>query len=161
MWWRTSAPTFSSTTPSAPFNVCRRIIGPYHIPAVSIELRGVLTNKTTTGAYRGTGSPEAAFCIERTMDLIAHDLELDPAEVRRRNFIPPDAFPYQAATGLTYDSGNYAQGLERAPGAAGLPVTGAPGPGSRSQTSPSSALAWRRFSNPRAPQATIASRAPR
>ena len=48
------------------------------------------------------------------MDLIAHDLELDPAEVRRRNFIPPDAFPYQAATGLTYDSGNYAQGMERA-----------------------------------------------
>ena len=105
---------FLLTTPSAPFNVCRRIIGPYHIPAISIELAGVLTNKTPTGAYRGTGSPEAAFCIERTMDLIAHDLELDPAEVRRRNFIPPDAFPYQAATGLTYDSGNYAQGMERA-----------------------------------------------
>jgi carbon-monoxide dehydrogenase large subunit len=105
---------FLLTTPSAPFNVCRRIIGPYHIPAISIELAGVLTNKTPTGAYRGTGSPEAAFGIERTMDLIAHDLGLDSAEVRRRNFIPPDAFPYQAATGLTYDSGNYAQGLERA-----------------------------------------------
>jgi carbon-monoxide dehydrogenase large subunit len=104
---------FLLTTPSAPFNVCRRIVGPYHIPAISIELAGVLTNKTPTGAYRGTGSPEAAFCIERTMDLIAHDLELDPAEVRRRNFIPSDAFPYQAATGLTYDSGNYAQGMER------------------------------------------------
>ena len=89
-------------------------LGPYHIPAISIELAGVLTNKTPTGAYRGTGSPEAAFCIERTMDLIAQDLGLDPAEVRRRNFIPPDAFPYQAATGLTYDSGNYAQGMERA-----------------------------------------------
>ncbi len=105
---------FLLTTPSAPFNVCRRIIGPYHIPAISIELVGVLTNKTSTGAYRGTDSPEAAFGIERTMDLIAHDLELDPAEVRRRNFIPPDAFPYQAATGLTYDSGNYVQGMERA-----------------------------------------------
>lgn len=104
---------FLLTTPSAPFNVCRRIIGPYHIPAISIELTGVLTNKTTTGAYRGTGTPEAAFCIERTMDLIARDLGLDPAEVRRRNFIPADAFPYQAATGVTYDSGNYAQGLER------------------------------------------------
>ena len=104
---------FLLTTPSAPFNVCRRILGPYHIPAISIELVGVLTNKTSTGAYRGTGSPEAAFCIERTMDLIAHDLGLDPAEVRRRNFIPTDAFPYQAATGLTYDSGNYALGLER------------------------------------------------
>jgi carbon-monoxide dehydrogenase large subunit len=105
---------FLLTTPSAPFNVCRRIIGPYHIPAISIELVGVLTNKTPTGAYRGTGSPEAAFCIERTMDLIAHDLGLDPAEVRRRNFIPPDAFPYQAVTGLTYDSGDYARGLEQA-----------------------------------------------
>jgi carbon-monoxide dehydrogenase large subunit len=105
---------FLLTTPSAPFNVCRRIIGPYHIPAISVELVGVLTNKTSTGAYRGTGSPEAAFCIERTMDLIAHDLGLDPAEVRRRNFIPPDAFPYRAATGLTYDSGNYAQAMERA-----------------------------------------------
>ena len=104
---------FLLTTPSAPFNACRRITGPYHIPAISVELVGVLTNKTSTGAYRGTGSPEAAFCIERTMDLIAHDLGLDPAEVRRRNFIPPDAFPYQSATGLTYDSGNYAQGLER------------------------------------------------
>ena len=104
---------FLLTTPSAPFNVCRRIVGPYHIPAIGIELVGVLTNKTSTGAYRGTGSPEAAFGIERTMDLIARDLELDPAEVRRRNFIPADAFPYQAATGLTYDSGNYAQGLER------------------------------------------------
>jgi len=104
---------FLLTTPSAPFNVCRRIVGPYHIPAVSIELKGVLTNKTSTGAYRGTGSPEAAFGIERTMDLIAHDLGIDPAEVRRRNFIPPTAFPYRSATGLTYDSGNYAQGLER------------------------------------------------
>jgi carbon-monoxide dehydrogenase large subunit len=105
--------SFLLTTPSAPFNACRRITGPYHIPALSIELVGVLTNKTPTGAFRGTGSPEAAFCMERTMDLIAHDLGLDPAEVRRRNFIPADAFPYQAATGLTYDSGNYAQGLER------------------------------------------------
>jgi carbon-monoxide dehydrogenase large subunit len=104
---------FLLTTPSAPFNVCRRMVGPYHIPAVSIELKGVLTNKTSTGAYRGTGSPEAAFGIERTMDLIAHDLGIDPAEVRRRNFIPPTAFPYRSATDLTYDSGNYAQGLER------------------------------------------------
>ena len=93
-------------------------LSPYHwavsYPRHQYRTGWELTNKTPTGAYRGTGSPEAAFCIERTMDLIAHDLELDPAEVRRRNFIPPDAFPYQAATGLTYDSGNYAQGMERA-----------------------------------------------
>ena len=105
---------FLLTTSSAPFNAVRRITGPYHIPAVDLELLGAITNKTPTGAYRGTGSPEAAFCIERTMDLIARDLELDPAEVRRRNFIPPDAFPYQSAAGLTYDSGQYLQGLDRA-----------------------------------------------
>jgi carbon-monoxide dehydrogenase large subunit len=105
---------FLLTTSSAPFNACRRITGPYHIPAIGVELLGVVTNKTPTGAYRGTGSPEAAFCMERTMDLIAKDLRLDPAEVRRRNFIPPEAFPYQSATGLTYDSGHYAEGLERA-----------------------------------------------
>ncbi|MBI3325511.1 MAG: xanthine dehydrogenase family protein [Nitrospinae bacterium] len=105
---------FLLTTSSAPLNACRRITGPYHIPAINVELMGVMTNKTPTGAYRGTGSPEAAFCMERTLDLIAQDLGLDPAEVRRRNFIPPDAFPYQSATGLTYDSGRYAQGLERA-----------------------------------------------
>jgi aerobic carbon-monoxide dehydrogenase large subunit len=105
---------FLLTTSSAPFNAVRRITGPYHIPAVDLELLGVVTNKTPTGAYRGTGSPEAAFCMERTMDLIAKDLGLDPAEVRRQNFIPPDAFPYQSAAGLTYDSGAYAEGLERA-----------------------------------------------
>ena len=105
---------FLLTTSSAPFNTVRRITGPYHIPAVDVELLGAVTNKTPTGAYRGTGSPEAAFCIERTMDLIAKDLGLDPAEVRRRNFIPPDAFPYQSAAGLTYDSGQYHEGLERA-----------------------------------------------
>jgi aerobic carbon-monoxide dehydrogenase large subunit len=104
---------FLLTTSSAPFNAVRRITGPYHIPAVDLELQGVVTNKTPTGAYRGTGSPEAAFCMERTMDLIAKDLGLDPAEVRRRNFIPPEAFPYQSAAGLTFDSGQYAQGLNR------------------------------------------------
>jgi aerobic carbon-monoxide dehydrogenase large subunit len=105
---------FLLTTSSAPFNAVRRITGPYHIPAVDLELLGAITNKTPTGAYRGTGSPEAAFCIERTMDLIAQELGLDPADVRRRNFIPANAFPYQSAAGLTYDSGQYAQGLERA-----------------------------------------------
>jgi carbon-monoxide dehydrogenase large subunit len=84
------------------------------IPAISVELVGAVTNKTPTGAYRGRGSPEAAFGVERTIDLIAQDLGLDPAEVRRKNFVPHDAFPYQAPTGAVYDSGNYEQGLERA-----------------------------------------------
>jgi carbon-monoxide dehydrogenase large subunit len=74
----------------------------------------VITNKPPTGAYRGAGGPEAAFCLERTIDLIARDLHLDPAAVRRRNFIPPEAFPYETPTGLTYDSGQYEQTLDRA-----------------------------------------------
>ena len=105
---------FYFTSPFPLFNAARRITGPYQVPAVHAQLLGVITNKTPTAAYRGTGSPEAAFCIERTMDLIAKDLGLDPAEVRRRNYVPADAFPYTTCTGIQYDSGDYAQGLERA-----------------------------------------------
>ncbi|ETX04999.1 MAG: hypothetical protein ETSY2_25570 [Candidatus Entotheonella gemina] len=101
------------TTPFPAFNACRRLTGPYHIPAVQIDMRGVLTNKPPTGAYRGTGGPESAFCMERTLDLIARDLGLDPAEVRRRNFIPQDAFPYRTVTGVAYDPGQYDQTLTR------------------------------------------------
>jgi len=79
-----------------------------------VEVLGVFTNKPPTGAYRGAGGPEAAFCMERTVDLIARDLNLDPAEVRRKNLIAPEAFPYTTPTGVTYDSGDYARGLERA-----------------------------------------------
>src|SRR5436305_7467826 len=75
---------------------------------------GVFTNKAPTAPYRGAGRPEAAYILERTMDRIAHELALDPAEVRRRNFIPPQAFPYTTVTGLHYDSGNYQAALERA-----------------------------------------------
>src|SRR5581483_8047054 len=57
--------------------------------------------------YRGAGRPEATYILERVMDEIAREMKLDPAEVRRRNFIPPDAFPYQTVTGMSYDSGNY------------------------------------------------------
>lgn len=105
---------FLLTTPSAPFNTVRRISGPYKIPAVSVELLAAITNKTPTGAYRGTGGPESAFCLERTLDLAARDLGLDPAEIRRKNFIPAGAFPYVTATGTAYDSGAYEDGLDRA-----------------------------------------------
>ncbi|MCH7736906.1 MAG: xanthine dehydrogenase family protein molybdopterin-binding subunit [Chloroflexi bacterium] len=105
---------FYFTTPFPLFNAARRITGPYNIPAVSAQLMGVITNKTPTAAYRGTGSPEAAFCIERTLDLIASDLGLDPAEVRRRNYVPAGAFPYTTCTGIVYDSGDFAQALDRA-----------------------------------------------
>ncbi len=105
---------FGNSTPGPPYRASHRIIGPYRTPAARIEVLGVITNKPPTGAYRGAGGPESAFCMERTIDLIAKELNLDPAAVRRQNFIPPEAFPYQTPTGLTYDSGNYAKGLDRA-----------------------------------------------
>jgi carbon-monoxide dehydrogenase large subunit len=105
---------FLSSTPAVPFLAGHRIAGPYRTPAMRVEVLGVFTNKPPTGAYRGAGGPEAAFCMERTVDLIAKDLNLDPAEVRRKNFIAPDAFPYKTPTGITYDSGDYARGLDRA-----------------------------------------------
>src|SRR5712691_350471 len=105
---------FLLSTPTVPILTSHRLSGPYHIPAMHVEVRGVITNKPPTGAYRGAGGPEAAFCLERTVDLIATDLQLDPAEVRRRNFIPPEAFPYETPTGLTYDSGEYEKALDRA-----------------------------------------------
>ena len=102
------------STPTVPVLTSHRLTGPYLTPAMSVEVQGVVTNKPPTGAYRGAGGPEAAFCMERTIDLIALDLGLDPAEVRRRNFIPPDAFPYDTPTGITYDSGEYEAAFDRA-----------------------------------------------
>jgi len=87
--------------------------GPYQVQAVDSQVAGVFTNKVPVGPYRGAGRPEAAYIVERTMDRIAHELGLDPAEVRRRNFIPREAFPYTTATGIKYDSGNYQLALER------------------------------------------------
>jgi carbon-monoxide dehydrogenase large subunit len=87
--------------------------GPYQVQAVDSQIVGVFTNKVPTGPYRGAGRPEAAYIVERTIDRIAHELGLDPAEVRRRNFIPQEAFPYTTATGIKYDSGNYQLALKR------------------------------------------------
>lgn len=105
---------FLLSTPTVPVSTSHRLTGPYTTPAMCVEVHGVVTNKPPTGAYRGAGGPEAAFCMERTIDLIAQDLNLDPAEVRRKNLIPPDAFPYCTPTGITYDSGQYEQALDRA-----------------------------------------------
>jgi carbon-monoxide dehydrogenase large subunit len=81
---------------------------------VDSQVVGVFTNKVPTAAYRGAGRPEATYILERTMDRIAHELGLDPAEVRRRNFISQEAFPYKTVTGAEYDSGNYQAALDRA-----------------------------------------------
>jgi aerobic carbon-monoxide dehydrogenase large subunit len=88
--------------------------GPYQVQAVDSQVVGVFTSKVPTAPYRGAGRPEAAYIMDRTMDRIAHELNIDPAEVRRRNFIPKEAFPYSTVTGVKYDSGNYSAALEKA-----------------------------------------------
>ena len=87
--------------------------GCYRIPASQNTVLGVYTNATPTGPYRGAGRPEAAFLIERMMDRLAAELDMDPIELRLRNFVIPPEFPYTNAAGLTYDSGDYARALQR------------------------------------------------
>jgi carbon-monoxide dehydrogenase large subunit len=88
--------------------------GCYKIPNFRFDLRGVFTNKTATDAYRGAGRPEATHLIERMIDLLALELNMDPVEVRRKNFPAPSEFPFTTATGLSYDSGNYQASLDKA-----------------------------------------------
>jgi carbon-monoxide dehydrogenase large subunit len=88
--------------------------GPYRTPAYDFHLTALATTKPPLGAYRGVGMTMGAFVMERTMDLLADRLGLDPAEIRRRNFIPRDAYPFTSATGLVYDSGDYPKALEQA-----------------------------------------------
>src|SRR5262249_32333043 len=95
------------TTPVSPNTTARMLNGPYQIQALDIQAVGVFTNTVPTAAYRGAGRPEATYLLERMMDRIAHELHLDPAEVRRRNLIAADAFPYHTVHGAVYDSGNY------------------------------------------------------
>jgi len=90
------------------------IPGAYRIPAFDCEVRGAYTNTTPVDAYRGAGRPEATFAIERGMDRLADEIGMDPAELRRKNFVPPDAFPFSTISGITYDSGNYEPALDRA-----------------------------------------------
>ncbi|MFZ0214780.1 MAG: xanthine dehydrogenase family protein molybdopterin-binding subunit [Candidatus Dormiibacterota bacterium] len=89
------------------------IQGVYDIPKLEFTSTSVATNTTPVAAYRGAGRPEAAHLLERTMDLLARELHLDPVEVRRRNFIPPEKFPFRTLTGIEYDTGEYAKPLDR------------------------------------------------
>jgi carbon-monoxide dehydrogenase large subunit len=88
--------------------------GEYDIPAIYCHVQGVFTHTTPVDAYRGAGRPEATFVIERLVDLGADATGLDPTEIRRKNFVPPDNFPYQTQVALAYDSGNYEGTLNRA-----------------------------------------------
>jgi len=88
--------------------------GAYDIPAIHLSADIVFTNKAATDAYRGAGRPEAAYVVERAIDLVARELGKDPVEVRRLNFIQPNQFPYKSAAGAVYDTGNYEGALDKA-----------------------------------------------
>ena len=100
-------------TPVVPTLTILMLPGCYRLPSLEVHLSGVFTNKTPTDAYRGAGRPEATYLIERVMDLVAAATGLDPAEVRRRNFLPASEFPATTATELVYDSGDYEATLDR------------------------------------------------
>ncbi len=95
------------------------VVGVYDVPKVRFQGTTVVTNTTPVGAYRGAGRPEATQLIERVLDVAADQLDIDPAEIRRRNFIDPGAFPMTTVTGGSYDSGEYAKALDAALVAAG------------------------------------------
>lgn len=88
--------------------------GVYNVPKVDVKATAMTTNTTPTAAYRGAGRPEAAQFIERALDVAAVKLGIDPVEIRKRNFIPPDAFPFATVTGSNYDTGEYAKALDEA-----------------------------------------------
>jgi aerobic carbon-monoxide dehydrogenase large subunit len=101
------------------FGTRRMASGVYAIPEIGFGGKAVVTNTTPIGAYRGAGRPEAAAAIERVIDVYAAEIGIDPAEVRRRNLIPDDAFPYTTAVGTVYDVGAYRRALDLALEAAG------------------------------------------
>jgi len=101
-------------TPVMPMVTAMMLSGCYKIPAIQTNVTAVFTNKMATDSYRGAGGPEATYVVERAIDMVAAELGLDPIEVRRKNFIAPQEFPYQTATGVVYDCGNYEGALQRA-----------------------------------------------
>jgi len=84
----------------------------YHVPLIDYQVRAVLTNTMATGAYRGAGRPEANYLMERLMDAAAREMKIDPAELRKRNFLRPEQFPYVTHLGETYDVGDFARVLD-------------------------------------------------
>jgi carbon-monoxide dehydrogenase large subunit len=101
-------------TPMGPLQTAFLMTGCYRIPYAKAEIVGVFTNKTPTDPYRGFGRAEAAYYLERAMDLVARELGLDPVEVRRRNFVAPTEFPYASPIGHVFESGDYELCLQRA-----------------------------------------------
>jgi carbon-monoxide dehydrogenase large subunit len=106
-------------TPAIPTLTGLMLSGAYKIPAIQMNITACFTNKMATDAYRGAGRPEATYIVERALDLVALDLGMDPAEVRRKNFPAANEFPFHTATGLDYDSGDYEAALDKAQQIAG------------------------------------------
>lgn len=106
-------------TPAIPTLTGLMLSGAYKIPAIQINVTACFTNKMATDAYRGAGRPEATYVVERALDLVALELGIDAAEVRRKNFPAADEFPFHTATGLDYDSGDYEAALDKAQQIAG------------------------------------------
>ncbi|GAB4188191.1 MAG: hypothetical protein OHK0024_28630 [Thalassobaculales bacterium] len=111
--------TYSAAVPA--WNAARILPGPYLCPAVGILAEGVTTATAAVGIYRGAGRPEAALLMERLMDAAARRLSMDPVALRRRNLIPPAAFPFRTPTGQSLDSGDYGRLMDLACAAAGYP----------------------------------------
>lgn len=104
--------TFSSCIPTILYATL--LSGQYKTPAIHAEVKAVFTNTVPVDAYRGAGRPEACYLIERIVDVAARELGIDRAELRRRNFIPPEMMPYDTPVGLQYDSGDFARNLDDA-----------------------------------------------
>jgi len=103
-----------SPEPATMYRCFSNFCGAYSVQAVRVETYSVMTNKAPTGLNRGFGGPQLYFGLERVMDLAAERLRLDPVELRKRNLIPAEAFPYRTPLGGVYDSGNYHAVLDRA-----------------------------------------------
>lgn len=104
--------TFATCVPT--YLYATLLAGQYTTPVVHCNVRAVFTNTAPVDAYRGAGRPEATYLIERIVEVAAREMGIDPAELRQRNFVPPDAFPYATPVALTYDSGNYKLALDKA-----------------------------------------------
>jgi carbon-monoxide dehydrogenase large subunit len=106
----------STVAPGIPTTLYGRMVaGVYKIPAIFCNVKGVYSNTASVDAYRGAGRPEATYVIERAVDMFADEIGMDPAELRRKNFIQPEDFPYDTGIGmLPYDSGNYEPALRKA-----------------------------------------------
>ena len=104
--------TFASSVPTYLYGTL--LAGQYKTPAIYVEVQSLFTNTAPVDAYRGAGRPEATYVVERIVETAAREMGIDPAELRRRNFIAPEDFPYETPVALTYDTGDYEASLAKA-----------------------------------------------